>query len=77
MSAKNNVSGKPWAALLLLLAAGCQATAPKPLPAPIRDNVTPLLHHPQFGAAARAAPDFTRSALETVIRLSAEAANHP
>jgi len=74
MKPKQNVSAMLWLMLLLPLA-GCQSSQPRPLPAPMQDNVTPLLNHPQFKAAARAAPEFTEAALETVIRLSADAAN--
>lgn len=74
MKPKNVASAMPWLALSLMLGA-CQSR-PTQLPRPMADHVTPLLQHPQFQAAARAAPDFTREALDAVIRLSKETADH-
>lgn len=62
--------------LLLVLATGCQLSARRaPLPVSAEDNVTRLLKHPQFQAAAQVAPDFTTDALKTIARLEKEKAN--
>lgn len=74
MKPKNVANVMLWLALSLTLA-GCQAQ-PTRIPRPMQDNVTELLHHPQFPAAAQAAPEFTKAALDAVIRLSKEAANN-
>lgn len=68
MKPRNAGNGMLWLGLLLTLAS-CQSP-PTHIPRLMPDNVTPLLNHPQFRAAATAAPEFTREALETVIRLS-------
>lgn len=57
----------------MLLLAGCQSRSP--LPTRAGDNTSALLAHPQFGAAAQAAPDFTKQALRTITRLETELAN--
>lgn len=70
MKPRKNASGMLWLALSLSLA-GCQSPS-QPIPRAMRDNVTPLLNHPQFRAAAQAAPEFTAAALDVVVRLSRE-----
>lgn len=63
--------------MLLLLPSGCP-TPPQPRqPMAMQDNVQRLLQHPQFKAAAQAAPEFTKEALDTIINLSLDRANHP
>ena len=74
MKPRNVASVMLWLGLLLTLGA-CQSP-PTRIPRPMADNVTPLLQHPQFQAAAQAAPEFTRAALDTIIRLSAAATDH-
>lgn len=73
MKPKNAVNVMLCAMLLSALTA-CQSSAPRPVPAPMRDEVTALLNHPEFPAAARAAPQFTQNAMETIIRLETEIA---
>jgi len=74
MNKKN--AGSVMLLLGLLLTLGACQSPPTQIPRPMQDNVTSLLNHPQFRAAAQAAPEFTSTALETVIRLSKDAANH-
>jgi hypothetical protein len=64
------------AAILCLLIAACSgcATGPRPPAAPARDATASLLRHPEFGAAARAAPKFTAEALDTITRYEREIA---
>jgi len=59
--------------LLWMLLAGCQSHSPLPIRA--GDNTAALLAHPQFNAAAQAAPDFTKQALRTITRLETELGN--
>jgi hypothetical protein len=56
--------------LLPLFAAGCVS-------APLRNDVPRLLTHPQFNAAAKAAPDFTTEAMNTIARLDHELNSRP
>lgn len=73
MKPRNVASVIMWLALLLMLEA-CQCP-PAQIPLPMQDNVTPLIQHPQFKAAAIAVPEFTQEALNTIIRLSKDNAN--
>ena len=59
--------------LLLTLLAGCQT--PSRVVAPAGDNSRALLEHPEFHAAAQAAPSFTKQALRTITRLETDLAN--
>ena len=64
--------------LLLALAlalSGCATGARTALPTRAEDNTAPLLAHPQFKAAAVAAPEFVSAALQTITRLETEKAN--
>lgn len=61
---------KSWILLTLLLTSiivqGCLTPMQK------RENVRRLADHPEFPAAAQAAPEFTREALKTVAELELE-----
>lgn len=57
---------KPTLGLICLLLAGCTTPRPAGVTA---GNVDRLLAHPQFRAAAVAAPAFTADALNTVAQL--------
>lgn len=59
--------------LLTLLLIGCRTVAPLPVAA--KDNTARLLAHPEFRAAAQAAPNFTKDAFRTITRLETELAN--
>ena len=56
----------------MLLLAGCAAPTQAILPT---GNVDRLIAHPQFTAAAKAAPEFTRDCLNAVARLEHDLAN--
>ncbi len=61
--------------LLLMLLVGC-ATQPKQLiPSTAQDNTKILLSHPEFSAAAQAAPNFVKESFRTITRLETELAN--
>lgn len=61
---------------LQLLALGCQTSARRaPLPVKAEDNTAKLMQHPQFPAAARAAPEFLNEVFQTITRLEREKAN--
>jgi len=63
--------------LSMPLVAGCALLGPRAaLPISARDSTLPLLSHPQFPQAAKAAPDFVQAALDTITRLDREAADH-
>lgn len=62
--------------LLTLPLAGCLHFAgPARLPSSSEDNTAALLKDPEFPLAARAAPNFTKRALQTITRLEEEKAN--
>lgn len=60
---------------LLVLAPGCQSSARvAPMPVAVRDETAELLQHPQFKAAAIAAPEFTAAALAKIRQLAKDKA---
>lgn len=62
--------------LLTLLLASCQSSARNvPLPVTAEDNTAELVKHPQFKAAAQAAPDFVKATFHTIHRLEKDKAN--
>lgn len=62
---------------LLLLLPGCTSFAPRALPVTAEDNTARLARHPQFQAAAQAAPAFVLETFDTITRLERQAANRP
>ena len=63
------------ALLCLACLAGCirVPVAPAPvIPTVLRNDVGRLREHPEYRAAIKAAPDFTRAAMETIARLDHE-----
>ncbi len=60
--------------MLCALLCSC-ATSRPPLPVKAEDNTARLLAHPEFTAAARAAPVWTTEALHLITRLETEKAN--
>ena len=61
--------------LLLPLLPGCASFAPRALPVSAEDNTARLAAHPQFPAAASAAPAFVAETFETITRLERQHAN--
>jgi hypothetical protein len=63
----------PLLALVLVLqSCATPAHTATALPVASRDNVAPLLKHPQFARAAQVAPEFVEAALKTISRLDRE-----
>lgn len=71
-----NATGKPWKMLCAILAAslatGCATTSGETITR--RDATAALIRHPQFNAAANAAPQFVNEVLQVVTRYEAELA---
>lgn len=74
----------PWLIVmllpLLLLGQGCQLAgvqhaAGGPLPVAVKDETAELLSHPQFKAAAVAAPEWTGAALAKIRQLAKQKAD--
>lgn len=64
------------AALALLLSStACSSLPLRPLPVTAEDNTARLASHPQFIAAASAAPAFVTETFSTITRLERQAAN--
>ena len=71
-------SSPPRLALCLLLLpflTACATFAPRALPVSAEDNTARLSAHPQFIAAAQAAPAFVTETFSTITRLERQAAN--
>jgi hypothetical protein len=56
----------------MLFVQGCSTSR---IPLKAEDNTKQLLSHPEFRAAAIAAPNFTKEALLIIVRLETEKAN--
>jgi hypothetical protein len=64
------------AALALLLSStACSSLPLRPLPVTAEDNTARLARHPQFQAAAQAAPAFVLDTFEVITRLERDKAN--
>jgi hypothetical protein len=64
------------AALALLLSStACSSLPLRPLPVTAEDNTARLARHPQFQAAASAAPAFVLDTFEVITRLERQHAN--
>lgn len=64
--------------LLMLLLSGCQSSARSArLPVSPEDSTKQLRMHPQFRAAAQAAPEFTKACFHRIHELEEYKANHP
>ena len=64
------------AALALTLSStACSSLPHRPLPVTAEDNTARLSAHPQFIAAAQAAPAFVAETFSTITRLERQAAN--
>lgn len=61
--------------LLLPLLTACTSFAPRALPVSAEDNTARLAAHPQFSAAASAAPAFVAETFATITRLERQHAN--
>lgn len=60
---------------LTMLLLGCQSAPRVALPSSAEDNTTLLVKHPQFQAAAAAAPDFVKETFHLIHRLEKDKAN--
>lgn len=64
--------------LLMLLLQSCQSSAQSArLPVSPEDSTAQLQMHPQFQAAAQAAPEFTKACFHRIHELEEYKANHP
>jgi hypothetical protein len=61
--------------LLLPFLTACATFAPRALPVTAEDNTARLARHPQFQAAAAAAPVFVLETFDTITRLERQHAN--